>query len=207
MKRECLDWFLCFSLKHLDFIVQAYARFYNERRPHQSKGNRVLTSAGNTDPPPLLTDEPIGRIRCQQELGGLLKHYTREAALPPQSGRSFTLQRAFVCANSSTLAIIILDGETNCRRLRLRTQSFLPLSQPSNASAILPSLLFHPRDLLLARHFGAARGRARSTPFLATFWTSWDLCRKTCQAIATLPADFEAPLLHDRKDTWHEEQL
>jgi len=80
MKRECLDWFLCFSLKHMDFIVQTYVRFYNEHRPHQSKGNRVLTFTGDTASSPDMSGEPLGRIRCQQELGGLLKHYTREAA-------------------------------------------------------------------------------------------------------------------------------
>ncbi len=45
-KRECLGWFLCFSLKHMDFIVQSYTHFYNEHRPHQSKENRVLTFTG-----------------------------------------------------------------------------------------------------------------------------------------------------------------
>ncbi len=80
LKRECLNWFLCFSLKHLDFIVQTYARFYNEHRPHQSKGNLPLTFTGVPVTPPRSSDEPVGRIRCHQELGGLLKHYTREAA-------------------------------------------------------------------------------------------------------------------------------
>jgi len=80
LKRECLDWLLCFSLKHMDYIVQSYTRFYNEHRPHQSKGNRTLTFTGIPVSLPDLSGEPLGRITCRQELGGLLKHYTREAA-------------------------------------------------------------------------------------------------------------------------------
>ncbi len=79
LRAECLNQFLCFSMKHLDFIVQTFARFHKERRPHQSKGNRVLTFTGDSPSPPDLTHEPLGRIRCQQELGGLLKHYARAA--------------------------------------------------------------------------------------------------------------------------------
>ena len=67
-------------MRHLDFIVQTYARFHSERRPHQSKGNRVLTFTGDSPPPPDLSEEPLDRIRCAQELGGLLKHYARDAA-------------------------------------------------------------------------------------------------------------------------------
>lgn len=80
LKREYLNLFFCFSLKHLNFIVHTYTHFYNELRPHQSKGNRVLTFTGDLPSPPDLSHEPLGRIRCQQELGGLLKHYSREAA-------------------------------------------------------------------------------------------------------------------------------
>jgi putative transposase len=79
VKRECLNHFLCFSLGHLDHILTQFARFYNEFRPHQSLGNRTLPNAamGAANVMPL---ECVGRIRCRQFLGGLLRHYYRAAA-------------------------------------------------------------------------------------------------------------------------------
>ena len=41
IKRECLNYFACFGLKHLDHLVQAYVSFYNTHRPHQGKGNQT----------------------------------------------------------------------------------------------------------------------------------------------------------------------
>ncbi len=76
IKRECLDHFLCFNRKHLDFIAQSYIDFYNRHRPHQGKGNRTLTFTGK---PPPITDTPLGIIKCQRALGGVLKHYHRAA--------------------------------------------------------------------------------------------------------------------------------
>lgn len=34
-KRACLNYFWCFSLRHLKHIVHCYTRYYNEQRPHQ----------------------------------------------------------------------------------------------------------------------------------------------------------------------------
>ncbi|MBB6429119.1 integrase core domain-containing protein [Algisphaera agarilytica] len=80
IKRECLDYFACFSLKHSDFLVQTFGGFYNDHRPHQSLGNRTLDAS---DMPSLgLAQEQavVGKIGCRSELGGLLKHYYRSAA-------------------------------------------------------------------------------------------------------------------------------
>ena len=82
IKRECLNHFMCFGLGHLDYIVQQFVRFHNEFRPHQRLGNRTIPEAA-TGPPTTLsaTREPkIDRIRCRRFLGGLLKHYERDAA-------------------------------------------------------------------------------------------------------------------------------
>ena len=82
LKRECLDYFLCFSLGHLDYIPQENVRLFNEYRPHQGLGNRTLPAAA-TGLPEELSSNPapwIGRIRCQRFLGGLLRHYYRAAA-------------------------------------------------------------------------------------------------------------------------------
>ncbi len=78
LKRECLNHFFCFSLRQLDHIVQAYAHYYNEYRPHQGLGNRTLGARKNALP--LDSNIQAGTIRRRQWLGGLLKHYYRQAA-------------------------------------------------------------------------------------------------------------------------------
>ena len=80
--RETLDYFLCFSLSHLDHVNQSYARFYNTWRPRQGLGNRTLPAA-TAGPPEELVADPVpalGRVRCERFLGGLLRHYYRDAA-------------------------------------------------------------------------------------------------------------------------------
>ena len=80
LKRETLDYFLCFSLGHLDHICQSHVRFHNQYRPHQGLGNLTIPIAA-TGPSEELDPEPdVGRIRCQRFLGGLLRHYYRAAA-------------------------------------------------------------------------------------------------------------------------------
>jgi putative transposase len=78
LKRECLNQFFCFSLRQLDHILQTYASYHNQYRPHQGLGNRPLGIP--EDPSWQTRDIDVGRIRCQQWLGGLLKHYYRKAA-------------------------------------------------------------------------------------------------------------------------------
>ena len=78
LKRECLNHFFCFSLRQLDHIVQTYALYYNQYRPHQSLGNRPL--GVRDDPRPSSADDGPPVIRRQCWLGGLLNHYTRQAA-------------------------------------------------------------------------------------------------------------------------------
>ncbi|MBX2851742.1 MAG: integrase core domain-containing protein [Phycisphaeraceae bacterium] len=80
LKRECLGYFACFSLRHVDHIVQAFSQYYNEHRPHQGLDNRTI---GPADKPKLSvaqTTNSVGPIGCRSELGGLLKHYYRRAA-------------------------------------------------------------------------------------------------------------------------------
>ena len=77
LKRECLNHFACFSLGQLDYIVQAYAGYHNEFRPHQSLGNRPL---GIAEDPPGQVEIKGESIKCREWLGGLLRHYHRLAA-------------------------------------------------------------------------------------------------------------------------------
>ncbi len=78
LKRECLNSFFCFSLRQLDHIVGTYALYHNKYRPHQGLDNRppgVLK-----DPSGQAREIDAGVIQCQHWLGGLLKHYYRQAA-------------------------------------------------------------------------------------------------------------------------------
>lgn len=71
LKRECLNWFTCFSLDHLDYIVHSYGRYHNTVRPHRGLGNA---------PPDMDSCSPCtGKVKRQAFLGGLLSHYYRDA--------------------------------------------------------------------------------------------------------------------------------
>jgi putative transposase len=81
-KRECLDHFACFSLGHLDHIGQEYVRFFNRHRPHQGLGNLTIEAAASRSrgDPQFEETRDVGSLTCIQFLGGLLRHYTLEAA-------------------------------------------------------------------------------------------------------------------------------
>ena len=68
---ECLNHFFVMDERHLDYLVKEYVDHYNSERPHQSKDNKPLIQ---------LPTPAKGEIECKQRLGGLLKHYFREAA-------------------------------------------------------------------------------------------------------------------------------
>ena len=73
-KRECLNYFVCFSLDHLDHIKTTWVTYYNTLRPHRGlgMGNEVLDET--------FRPQTHGTVRCKQQLGGLIKSYYREAA-------------------------------------------------------------------------------------------------------------------------------
>ena len=71
LKRECLNHFLVFGERHLNYLIREYLEYYHHERPHQSLGNRTLM------PLPVSKE---GEIRCKSRLGGLLNHYYRKAA-------------------------------------------------------------------------------------------------------------------------------
>ncbi|TWU21806.1 integrase core domain-containing protein [Bythopirellula polymerisocia] len=77
IKFECINYFIVFGKKHLDYIVSSYVEHYNEVRPHQSLGNRPLTGKWPEFDDPL-TDSV--QIVCHESLGGILRHYERVAA-------------------------------------------------------------------------------------------------------------------------------
>ena len=78
LKRECRNHLFCFSLGHVNHIVQSYARYYNTMRPHQGMGNVPLNHQG--EPATRKAESPLGHIHRTRILGGLLSHYCRNAA-------------------------------------------------------------------------------------------------------------------------------
>lgn len=80
LKREALNYFLYFSLGHLDHIGKSYVRFFNEHRLHQGLGNLTVPAAATGLPEELESEPEVSRIRCERFLGGLLRHYYRAAA-------------------------------------------------------------------------------------------------------------------------------
>lgn len=74
---ECLDHFIVLGTRHLDHLLAEYVDYHNRQRPHSSLG--FATPIGS--PPPIRAGPVEPReVRCQQRLGGVLKHYYRKAA-------------------------------------------------------------------------------------------------------------------------------
>ena len=73
-KRECLNLFVCVDPAQLDYITTSWLRHYNFLRPHRGigKNNEVLDKS--------FRPQTHGAVRCEQQLGGIIKSYYREAA-------------------------------------------------------------------------------------------------------------------------------
>ena len=71
LTRECLNDFLVFGKRHLDYLIRECLAHYHHERPYQSLGNRTIR------PLPVSAE---GEIQCETRLGGLLNHYHRKAA-------------------------------------------------------------------------------------------------------------------------------
>ncbi|MEM6391726.1 MAG: integrase core domain-containing protein [Planctomycetota bacterium] len=80
VRRKCLDHFARFSLEHVDDLVQTCAGYYNQHRPHQGLGNRVLGQPCTTELKLAQDDASLVSIGCLSEVGGLLKRYYHRAA-------------------------------------------------------------------------------------------------------------------------------
>ena len=79
VRSECLDHLLIVSVRHLEHILRAYARHYNQHRPHQGISQGIpaptlqpsLTSATGGQNP---QSQPC-HIRRRDRLGGLIHEY------------------------------------------------------------------------------------------------------------------------------------
>lgn len=71
---ECLNHFLVFGKKHLNFLASSYLGHYNAARPHQDVdiGKWPLTGKRPEVDEPLTAGE---QIVCVEGLGGVLKRY------------------------------------------------------------------------------------------------------------------------------------
>ena len=79
-RQECLNHLILFGIKSLRRVVRSFQRFHNAHRPHQGIGNRVPARLHAGEVIPATTDGPVGKVECEQFLGGLLKSYHRAAA-------------------------------------------------------------------------------------------------------------------------------
>jgi putative transposase len=73
-RRECLDWMLIISERHLQAVLDCYREHFNAERPHRSRSLRPPASRG--DP----AANEVGAVGRRVHLGGLLSEYYREAA-------------------------------------------------------------------------------------------------------------------------------
>lgn len=77
--------FAVFGQEHFDHIVSEYVTYYHDLRPHQGVGNVLLPRPrgepsevpGGDGTPPL---RDLAEVKRGQRLGGLLKHFYRNAA-------------------------------------------------------------------------------------------------------------------------------
>jgi len=73
IKGECLSRLVILGEAHLHHAIREYMAHYHQERNHQGLENALI------DPGPEIGRQE-GRILCRPRLGGLLRHYLREAA-------------------------------------------------------------------------------------------------------------------------------
>jgi transposase InsO family protein len=72
VRRECLDRLLVVNRRHLERVLPAYIRHYNEHRPHRSLHQQPPIE----EPPPgSETDVTLDHVRRRDLLGGLIHEY------------------------------------------------------------------------------------------------------------------------------------
>jgi putative transposase len=68
LRSECLDHFVIYGERHLDYLVKNYLAHYLEERPHQGVGNVPLPDAACDEPP--ILQFPVGEAKCGSDSGG-----------------------------------------------------------------------------------------------------------------------------------------
>lgn len=76
VKRECFDYFIVFGENHLRHILSEYLLYYHQHSLHQGLDNRPLSWAKLAA---VDGDRPLGKVVCEERLGGLHRHYKHSA--------------------------------------------------------------------------------------------------------------------------------
>ena len=80
LRQELLDHFVVFGERHLNHLCSVFVDYYHRLRPHQGKDNELLVTKRKRRREPSADVISLSKVRCQTQLGGLLKHYYRTAA-------------------------------------------------------------------------------------------------------------------------------
>ncbi len=72
IKEECLDRMIFFGESSLHRATREFVEHYHIERPHQGLGNEIIEKT-------LYIPVPSAEVRCDERLGGILKHYRRAA--------------------------------------------------------------------------------------------------------------------------------
>lgn len=75
-QNECLSKFIVMGTDHLDHLTSEFLKHYNEERPHSAINHKVPSNR----PPPQQSTGISNEVHCHERLGGVLKHYQRQAA-------------------------------------------------------------------------------------------------------------------------------
>jgi putative transposase len=75
VRRECLDHLLIFQEKQLHRVLNAYALYFNQARPHQGIRQQIPEPQAGSMP----ADPPGGKVISFPVLGGLHHDYRRSA--------------------------------------------------------------------------------------------------------------------------------
>ena len=78
-RAECLSRLTLFGIKSLRRVVRRFQRFHNEHPPRQGIRSRVPDAIRTGERDPEAATGPVGKVHCDEFLGGLLKSYRRAA--------------------------------------------------------------------------------------------------------------------------------
>jgi putative transposase len=76
VRRDCLDWLLIASRKHLERVLRVYVNHYNTHRPHRALGLRAPAPGHRLH---LVGSNSPDHVQRRDRLGGLIHEYTRAA--------------------------------------------------------------------------------------------------------------------------------
>ena len=79
IKQECLDYFVVFGQRHMDYLCREFLEHYHAERPHQGLDNELLAATPRKKKAAARPDSS-GRCRLPHTPRRPLKHYYRKAA-------------------------------------------------------------------------------------------------------------------------------